>query len=642
MFSQLSLKFRIALVILLLEAVMMTFVLWPTLSQSKRSAEAFHTATENVLLGLMQEIATGALLTEEYSDLQLYVAKVAAQPSVERILVTDTNGKVVASSDATEVGQSPPEQLAAKNRFWRTVTVESAAGTLGEVIVEFSTADIEEANRRARNLGAALAIIGMSAIAAIGILVGFALTRRLERVTAAVTRFAQGDVNARSGVTGRDEIGGLGQVFDSMAAVVSTQQKQLREQADRIRLLLDSTAEAIYGVDLNGKCTFVNPACVSLLGYSEEAQLLGQPMHQLIHHSHPDGSPYPREKCRIFNAERNDRTVRCDEEVFWRADGTALPAEYWAHPIHQEGKVVGHVVAFVDITARKSTEAELKRHRDHLEDLVAQRTAALRRMTEELAATNMELQSFSYSVSHDLRAPLRAIDGFSHALEADYGAQLDEGAKNYLRRIRAGAQKMGRLIDDLLQLAQVSRQELRRANVDLSALAAVIIANLREAEPQRQVRADIAPGLVVKGDPGLLQVMLENLLGNAWKYTSQRDEAEITFGSRDENGERIYFVRDNGAGFDMRYADKLFGAFQRLHRPDEFEGTGIGLATVQRVLARHGGRIWPEAEPDRGATFYFVIPNVEVDTSSAQVADMTDPDNKTVDRITRRDARKMR
>lgn len=623
MFYRLSLKYRIALVILVLEAVMMTAVLWQTLAQSKRSAEEFHRATENVLLGLMHEIATGALLTEEYSDLQLYVAKVAEQPSVARILVADTNGQVVAASNAADVGRSPPERMESENRFWRAVTIGSAAGNLGELIIEFSTADIEDATKRARNLGAALALIGMTSIAAIGILVGFALTRRLERVTNAVTRFAEGDTSARSGVFGRDEIGGLGQVFDSMATAVSTQQKQLRQQADRIRLLLDSTAEAIYGVDMEGKCTFVNPSCVALLGYTHEGQLLGKAMHQLIHHSYPDGTSYPREKCRIYLAERRDETVQCDQEVFWRADGTPLPAEYWSHPIHQEGKVVGHVVAFVDITARKKTDAELLRHRHHLEDMVAQRTTALRRLTEELAAANKELESFSYSVSHDLRAPLRAIDGFSHVLETDYSAQLDADAKTYLGRIRAGAQKMGQLIDDLLRLSRVTRQEFKRLDVDLSALADTIVSGLRAAEPQRQVQVDIAPNLVVTGDPGLLRVALENLLGNAWKYTSRRDQAQISFGSREENNERVFFVRDNGAGFDMRYADKLFVAFQRLHRPEEFQGTGIGLATVQRVLTRHGGRIWAESELERGATFYFTIPNAEVDASPSPSAAAT-------------------
>lgn len=615
MVNRLSLKYRIALVILILEAVMMTAVLWQTLAQSKRSAQEFHTATENVLLGLMQEIATGALLTEEYGELQLYVTRVAEQPSVMQILVADTNQKVVAGSDTAAIGRAPPEQTASENRFWRTVIIGSDAGPLGQLTIEFSTAEIEDAIKRARNLGATLALIGMTSIAAIGVLVGFALTRRLERLTDAVTRFAGGDANARSGVTGRDEIGGLGQVFDGMATAVSTQQKQLRQQADRIRLLLDSTAEAIYGVDLDGKCTFVNPACVALLGYTHEGQLLGQPMHQLIHHSYPDGTPYPREKCRIFLAERRDETVQCDQEVFWRADGTPLQAEYWSHPIHQDEKIVGHVVAFVGIAARKKAEAELLGHRHHLEELVAQRTTALRHRTDELVAANKELEAFSYSVSHDLRGPLRAIDGFSHVLESDYSEQLDADAKRHLSRIRAAARKMGQLIDDLLLLARVSRCELRREAVNLSALAEAIIAGLREADPQRQAGIDIAPDLLVTGDPGLLRIALENLLGNAWKYTSRRDKAEISFGRRDAQSERVLFVRDNGAGFDMRYADKLFVAFQRFHKPEEFQGTGIGLATVQRVLARHGGRIWAESEVDRGATFYFVIPEVSSNTS---------------------------
>ena len=227
--------------------------------------------------------------------------------------------------------------------------------------------------------------------------------------------------------------------------------------------------------------------------------------------------------------------------------------------------------------------------------------------TAELAATNQELEAFSYSVSHDLRAPLRGIDGFSQALMNEYSDVLDEQAQHYLQRVRIGSERMGQLIDDLLALLQVTRGEMRRENVDLSDIARTIVTGLQERDPQRQVEFVIQDGVALNGDTRLLRVALENLLGNAWKYARKKEEARIEFGLTEADGKRTCFVRDDGSGFDMAYADRLFGAFQRLHDASEFEGSGIGLATVQRIINRHGGHIWAESAVGEGATFYFTL-----------------------------------
>src|SRR5881398_1307881 len=257
---------------------------------------------------------------------------------------------------------------------------------------------------------------------------------------------------------------------------------------------------------------------------------------------------------------------------------------------------------------------ELQRHAADLERRVEERThelqernESLRRNAAELLAANTELDAFAYSVSHDLRAPLRSIDGFSQVLLEDYAAQLDEAGRDSLRRVRAATQRMGTLIDDLLKLARVTRVEMRTEFVDLSVMAREIAAELQRATPDRQVEFAIAQGLEARGDARLLRVALENLLGNSWKYTAKRTKPKIEFGSIEENGGRAFLVRDNGAGFDMRYADKLFGVFQRLHSVSEVEGTGVGLATVRRIITRHGGRIWAEGAVDQGATFYFTL-----------------------------------
>jgi PAS domain S-box-containing protein len=372
-----------------------------------------------------------------------------------------------------------------------------------------------------------------------------------------------------------------------------------REQAEQVRLLMDATEEGIYGVNGSGFCTFINRAALRMLGYAQPEELLGRNLHDLIHHTHPDGRPYPKEQCRIRLAMLAGETAHADNELHWRADGTSFPIEYWSRPIIRDGRTVGTVVSFVDITDRKASESELMQYRVSLEELVRLRTA-------ELESVNRELESFSYSVSHDLRAPLRAIDGFARALSEDYADRLDDNGQDYLRRVRAGSQRMGILIDDMLQLSRVGRAELRPVEVYLSTVARDIVSMLALADPGRQVAVEISPGLTTRGDPRLLHVMLTNLFDNAWKYTGKTGHARIDFGQDEIDGQTVFFVRDNGVGFDMLYVDKLFGAFQRLHG-QEFPGTGIGLATVARIIHRHGGRVWAEGQVGKGATFFFTL-----------------------------------
>jgi signal transduction histidine kinase len=255
----------------------------------------------------------------------------------------------------------------------------------------------------------------------------------------------------------------------------------------------------------------------------------------------------------------------------------------------------------VEIAERRQAEEAVRELNRTLESRVEERTS-------QLAAANRELDAFAYSVSHDLRAPLRAVDGFSQALEEDCAGVLDAQGKDYLGRIRRGCGRMGRLIDDILSISRLSRCELSTRNVPLTALAEEIAEELRAGAPGRQVEFRIAPGLSAQGDPVLLRALLANLLGNAFKFTSRTEAPVIEFGPTEEDGKPAFFVRDNGAGFDMRFADKLFGVFQRLHSAEEFEGSGIGLATVARIVARHGGTIRAAGEVGRGATFTFTLP----------------------------------
>jgi PAS domain S-box-containing protein len=373
-----------------------------------------------------------------------------------------------------------------------------------------------------------------------------------------------------------------------------TERKRAEESLLRMSAIVESSDDAIIGKTLEGVITSWNLGAARLYGYSAP-EILGRHISALVPPGHPDELPSI-----LRRLAKGDRVEQM-EAVRRRKDGSLVDVSLKISPIvDASGSVVGASTIARDITERKRAEEEIRRLNADLEGRVRRRTA-------QLEAANKELEAFAYSVSHDLRTPLRGIDGWSLALVEDYASQLDERAHGYLDRVRAETQRMGTLIDDLLQLSRVTRSEMATGAVDLTSLARTIASRLTENNSGRRIEFTIAGGLAASGDARLLEIALENLFGNAVKFTGPRTEARIEFGRTEGAGQRAFYVRDNGVGFDMAFMGTLFGAFQRLHKSSEFPGTGIGLATVQRIIHRHGGRVWAEAQPDRGATFYFTL-----------------------------------
>ncbi len=370
----------------------------------------------------------------------------------------------------------------------------------------------------------------------------------------------------------------------------------LRESELRFRSVVQSANDAILLADSDGNIIFWNKGAQPIFDYEEE-EVLGKPLALLMPQRYREAHRQGLERIRSTGESRViGRTV---ELHGLRKDAREFPLEL-SLSTWKIGEETFYSGVIRDITERKRAEEEIRQLNAELEQRVVERTA-------QLEAANKELEAFSYFVSHDLRAPLWSISGFTQALLEDYADRLDTQGKDYLQRVRVATQRMAQLIDDLLNLSRVSRGVMFRERVDLSALARMIAAELQQMEPERQVEFVIAGGLVGNGDARLLRVVLENLLGNAWKFTKKHPRARIEFGGARHEGKAAYLVRDDGAGFDMAYADELFGAFQRLHAMNEFEGTGIGLATVQRIIHRHGGRVWAEGAVEQGATFYFTL-----------------------------------
>ncbi len=445
----------------------------------------------------------------------------------------------------------------------------------------------------------------------------------LQQLHEAAILVAAGQWDFRLRSRRRGEFGQLANAFDHMLdqlqeATVSRDRLEteiserqraeadLRGSEEKLRLFLEYAPVALAMFDRE-----MRYIAVSRRWMDDNHSFFGD--QEIIGRSHYDLLPeLPDDWKAVHRRALKGEVIQIDEDNLTRIDGTVQWLRRVVLPWYMDDGVIGGIVIFVDdITARQRAEAEVRRLNAELEDRVRQRTA-------ELEAANQELDSFAYAVSHDLRAPLRAMSGFSQALQEDYGEQLDGEARVYLDQIIIASRHMSGLIDGLLTLSRSTRGELRRDPVDLTALAKRLLMDQAAAEPERQVVWQVEPGLCIQGDPLMLEVVMRNLVENAWKYTAKTPNATIRVYTENQEGKRYFCVADNGAGFDMNHANRLFKAFQRLHRQDEFPGIGIGLATVQRIIHRHGGAIRAEGAPGCGATFRFTLPTAETTSKEIQ------------------------
>lgn len=583
--------------------------------------------------GLIGRATTAALQFDDPEFAANILALLRERPNVRAAALYNSRGAVFAryfrSDAATDVLPRLPEAnsvTVAGERmtvFRRVVDNNEILGTV------YLVADYE-IYRRVTNYG-----VIAGSVMLIALLVALLLSAWLQ---AAVTRpiigiadlarkvVGQRDYSVRANKSTDDEIGVLVDAFNDMlseierrtaaleqsktqlereAAERSEAVRALRTSEERYRSLVVVSAQIVWTTDADGRVVEPLPTWQTYTGQAD-SEVMGLGALNAIHadEREPTLESWRHAVERVAPFATEFRLRRKDGVYRWFA-ARGVPVK------HADGSVKEWVGTCTDIDDQKIAIDEIRRLNEELEQRVHQRTV-------QLEDKNRELEAFSYSVSHDLRAPLRAIDGFSQALVEDFGGQVDEEARRYLSRIRLATQRMGQLIDDLLTLSRISRVELAWSQIDLSAMAHQIVDELKHGEPARAIEVSIWEGIVVQGDPRLLRIALENLLGNAWKFTTKTSAPRVEFGALEDSERSTFFVRDNGAGFDMANIGHLFGAFQRLHAVTDFPGTGIGLATVQRIVHRHNGRIWAKAQRGKGATFFFTLGQAE---GFAQAAD---------------------
>jgi PAS domain S-box-containing protein len=546
------------------------------------------------------ENSTAALAFGDQADAVRALSSLRLEPQVVGAALYDVNGKLFAWYPTNTTADSFPSRVSGSSHRFEggelhvSLPVMRDNNVLGELYLQ---GDLRFFYSRIKVYSAMAALIMVGSL-----IVALILSNRLQRrisdpiialASTARTISEQRDYSVRAPRLGADELGVLTDAFNEML----TRIEQHAITSAFLSSIVESSDDAIIGKDLTGKVVSWNAGAERIFGY-DAAEMVGSSIERLLAPDRPD-----EERRILKNAKRGETHLY--ETVRIRRDGTPVDLSLAVSPIRDaQGNIVGVSSIARDISERKRAEEQILRLNAELEHRVETRTA-------ELTAANQELEAFTYSVAHDLRAPLRHIDAFTRILQEDFSGSFPPEAAQLLDTIRRGSENMSRLVNDLLNLAHVGRQEMKRERISLNSIINEVIVELAGETQGRAISWQIARLPAIEGDPGLLKQVFANLLSNAVKYTRPRGKAVIDIGLRTVGGKRAIFVRDNGVGFNMKYATKLFGVFQRLHRPEEFEGTGVGLAIVERVIKRHGGKIWAESEANQGATFYFTMDGFE-------------------------------
>ncbi|HVV00495.1 MAG TPA: ATP-binding protein [Verrucomicrobiae bacterium] len=604
MFRNLSIKGKVVMLMMLTTVIVLVltvvlFVFYDLFSYRQGLVRNLTTTAS-----ITAENSTAVLSFQNEEDAERILSALKADPHITEAALYDLKGNLFARYPAqTPINRFPlvPRQPGHYFEngylimFMPAVEKGKQSGTL------YVQSDLGAVAQRLHlYLGIALLVLCGSVIFAL--VVSNALQRRITNPILALVNSARvvserADYSLRVPKTSEDELGALTDAFNNMLEQIAAQTVALRDSEEKRRLAAEAARMGTWDWDLKAHRMAWDPMMHLLFGLAP-GTFKGSDEDFLALIVEEDR---PAARQAIAKALQQKQILSMEFSVDW-PDGSrhvlVLRGRAFLSEIGEPERLRGTAL---DATERRKAEEEVRKLNAELETRVQERTA-------ELTAANQEMEAFTYSVAHDLRAPLRHIDAFSRILVEDFGLELPEQAQRYLENIRNGSKNMSRLVDDLLNLARIGRQELRRQPVSAETLVADVVKDLQSETANRAIEWKIHPLPVLQCDPGLMKQVFTNLISNAVKYTRPRAIANIEIGSSQENGKTAVFVRDNGVGFNMKYADKLFGVFQRLHRAEEFEGTGVGLATVERIIRKHGGKVWAEAEPDKGATFYFTVP----------------------------------
>jgi len=592
-----SIRHQLMLGIALIPAVLMTIFVTELVSREKNFLHLQSLAQATSLAQALATNSTSWVLSNDVEGLEEVLQSLQRYSNLRYAMVLSPDGQVLAHTDRSRLGLYTTDPVSASllcttPRSTVLVDDDSLLDIAEPVIVSdrligwariaLDQGPVAANIRRVGRWGMFYTLLAISVGLTFAYFMARSLTRGIDTLVQTAGRVRTGGRMERVKLERKDELGLLAEDFNQMLDALTANEAQLK-------LLLDSTAEGIYGMAPDGRLTFCNPAALRILGFRNASELLGQDIHRLIHHSRPDGSPYPPEECKVYAALRESKGQHEDREVYWRADGSPVPVEYWSYPIVQDGKTVGAVVTFLDISERKRAE-----------ELLAKKI-------DELTRSNAELERFAYVASHDLQEPLRMVASYVQLLAKRYQGRLDTDADDFIHYAVDGATRMQQLINDLLAYSRVGTRGKEFSSTDCNRVVEDALFNLSRAiaDSNAEISSDKLPN--VMADRGQLVQVFQNLIANGIKFHG-KEKPDIHIGVSLTGKEWRFTVRDNGIGIAAEHTARLFQIFQRLHSREEYPGTGIGLSICKRIIERHGGRIGVESEVGKGSTFWFTLP----------------------------------